>query len=39
MKLFMNRNRLIDIENRLVVSKGVTEEERTGSLTSADVNY
>ena len=31
-----NRNRLTDIENRLVVAK---EEGRTGSLQLADVNY
>ena len=35
----MNRNRLTDIKNRLVVAKGVTEKERTGSLTFTDVNY
>ena len=39
MKLFMHRDKLTDIKNRLVVAKGITEEERIGSLTLADVNY
>ena len=35
-----NRNRLTDIENRLVVAKGEgVGKGRTGSLGLADVNY
>ena len=39
MKLFMHRDKLTDIKNRLVVAKGITEEERIGSLTLAEANY
>ena len=34
-----NRNRPIDIENRLVVAKGGEGERWTGSLGLVDANY
>ena len=38
MNLSVNRKRLTDIENNLVVTKGA-EEERIGGLGLADANY
>ena len=38
--LFIERNRLTDMENRLVVAKGEGEGvEWTGSLGAVDANY
>ena len=42
MNLLQDRNRLTDVENRLVVAKGEGEGEGmgwTGSLGLVDVNY
>ena len=40
MNLLQNRNRLTDIENRLVVAKGERREVGwTGSLGLTDANY
>ena len=35
----LSRNRLTDIENRLVVAKGAGEVRWTGSLGLVDANY